>query len=230
MSPNQFVELLIWYAVFVFSVTTHEAAHAWAGKKLGDDTADDEGLVTLNPTPHMQREPFGMVLIPILSLFSGGYCIGWGSCPYSPVFRSMFPKRSSLVAAAGPISNLIIALGTVILIHIGVSMGLFRIGGMLSLTQIVTSNSAALEGLAKILSILFTLNMVLFILNLIPIPPLDGYNIVKLLIPKKYLRKLEDVPANAAVIGQIFIFLFAGKLIIMPVIMTIFPIAFPWFG
>ena len=71
-----------WYVVFVFSVTCHEAAHAFAAMKLGDKTAYHGGQVTLDPTPHVRRSPFGMVVVPILSFLLGGWMIGWASAPY----------------------------------------------------------------------------------------------------------------------------------------------------
>jgi hypothetical protein len=65
-------EAPLWYVAFLLSVTCHEAAHAWAALRLGDDTASRGGQVTLNPMPHIQREPLGMVVVPLVSLFLGG--------------------------------------------------------------------------------------------------------------------------------------------------------------
>ena len=73
---------LIWFVVFLFSTTCHEGAHALVAKLGGDPTAS--GQVTLNPIPHIQREKFGMVVMPILSYLLGGYMMGWASAPYDP--------------------------------------------------------------------------------------------------------------------------------------------------
>jgi len=87
---------LMWYAVFLFSTVCHEAAHAWSASKLGDDTAKQGGQVSLNPVPHIRREPFGMVLVPLLSWFMGGWLIGWASAPITPsghdVIRAAAPS------------------------------------------------------------------------------------------------------------------------------------------
>ena len=82
LSPEFLVQGLIWYVVFLFSTTCHEASHSLAAKLGGDLTAFHGGQVTLNPVPHVRREPFGMVLVPLLSFVLGGWMIGWASAPY----------------------------------------------------------------------------------------------------------------------------------------------------
>ena len=82
---------LIWYAVFLFSATVHEAAHAWAAYRLGDPTAYLGGQVTLNPAPHVQREPFGTVLVPIITFALSGWMMGWASAPYNPMWADRYP-------------------------------------------------------------------------------------------------------------------------------------------
>ena len=76
MSSNVLIEGLLWYIAFLFSTTCHEAAHAWAAKRGGDTTAYAGGQVTLDPLPHIRREPFGMVMMPWLSFLSGGWMMG----------------------------------------------------------------------------------------------------------------------------------------------------------
>src|SRR5204862_4039055 len=85
----------IWYVVFLFSTTCHEASHALAAKIGGDDTAARGGQVSLNPVPHIQREIFGMVVVPILALFLGGAMIGWASAPFDPDWQRRYPKRAA---------------------------------------------------------------------------------------------------------------------------------------
>ena len=93
---------LQWYLVFLYSTTLHEAAHAWAALKLGDDTAYQGGQVTLDPTPHIRREPIGMVVVPLLSFLFGGWMIGWASTPYDPDWAMRYPRRSAWMSLAGP--------------------------------------------------------------------------------------------------------------------------------
>src|SRR5688572_28447957 len=77
-------DLYIWYPVFVFSTTCHEAAHAWVAHRGGDHTAYADGLVSLDPLPHIRRSPMGMVVIPIIPFLMGGWMIGWASVPLNP--------------------------------------------------------------------------------------------------------------------------------------------------
>src|SRR5437899_321105 len=95
IQPETLALGFIWYAVFLFSTTCHEASHALAAKIGGDPTAFHGGQVTLNPAPHIRREPFGMVLVPILSYVVGGWMIGWGSAPYAPWWQERSPRRSA---------------------------------------------------------------------------------------------------------------------------------------
>src|SRR5260370_41904738 len=94
-----------WYVAFLFSTTCHEAAHALAAKIGGDDTAFAGGQVSLNPVPHIQREPWGMVVIPILSLIMTGNLFGWASAPYDPLWERRHPRRAAWMALAGPATN-----------------------------------------------------------------------------------------------------------------------------
>ena len=89
LGPEMIALGVIWYVVFLFSTTCHEGAHALAAKWGGDPTAFEGGQVTLSPIPHIRREPFGMVLAPILSyvLYRGEWMIGWASAPYDPSWQ-----------------------------------------------------------------------------------------------------------------------------------------------
>src|SRR5258707_3429754 len=92
----------IWYVAFLFSTTCHEAAHALAAKIGGDDTAFVGGQVSLNPVPHIQREPWGMVVIPILSLIINGSLIGWASAPHNPGWGRLHAPPAAWMGLAGP--------------------------------------------------------------------------------------------------------------------------------
>lgn len=157
------------FVVLIISLTTHEAAHglfAWLG---GDSTAKDAGLVTLNPIPHMQREPIGMVLIPMLVLYmSGGrYCFGGASAPIDPYWAARHPKKAALMSAAGPLANVLLAA-----IALGV---LFLIGRPDDGTQ---------RAIGEIAWVFVVLNLLLATFNLIPLPPFDGSGVVRGLAPK----------------------------------------------
>ena len=87
---------LIWFVAFLFSTTVHEAMHAFAAWRLGDSTAYQGGQVSLNPAPHVAREPIGMLVLPLLTSITQGWAIGWASCPYDPIWARRYPGRSAI--------------------------------------------------------------------------------------------------------------------------------------
>lgn len=171
---------IIWYVVFVYSTVCHEAAHAWTSYKLGDSTAYEGGQVSLDPTPHIKREPIGMVVMPVVSYLANGWVMGWASAPLDPEWALRYPKRAALMAIAGPIANLLLVILSVILMFIGAKAGVFTepAGTRILLDHIVTSTSGTgWEACALVLSITFSLNVLLFLFNLMPLPPMDGSSI-----------------------------------------------------
>src|SRR5258708_26191962 len=89
-----------WLLVFLISLSTHEAAHAFTAQRLGDVTGYLGGQGTLNPVPHIRREPWGMLIIPILSYISSGCIIGWASAPYNSSCSERYPNRAALIDIA----------------------------------------------------------------------------------------------------------------------------------
>ncbi|NIA30236.1 MAG: hypothetical protein GWP06_10030, partial [Actinobacteria bacterium] len=183
-----------WYAAFLFSTVLHEASHAFWGYRLGDRTAYEGGQVTLDPIPHVKREPFGTILVPILSFFLYGWMVGWASVPFDPVWAYHNPKHSAKMALAGPGANLFLVLFSALLIRIGLAAGWFTPPASINFSQVtITSSGRLLSGAATFLSIFFTLNLVLMIFNLIPLPPLDGSSIVPLFLEKNKGQKYLDI-------------------------------------
>src|SRR5215212_946609 len=127
MNADDFALGVLWYVVFLLSTTCHEAAHALISHRGGDPTAAHGGQVSLNPLPHIRREPFGMVLFPWLSFFAGGWMMGWASAPYDPRWAYQYPRRSGAMALAGPAANFALALLAGVLIRIGMAAGFFRL-------------------------------------------------------------------------------------------------------
>ncbi|MDH4318013.1 MAG: site-2 protease family protein, partial [Desulfobulbaceae bacterium] len=113
-------EGLLWYFAFIFSTVIHEASHSLVALKLGDETAYHAGQVSLDPTPHIKREPIGTILVPIISFLMSGWMIGWASAPYDPNWARRYPKRSAWMALAGPASNLVMVILSIMIIRIGV--------------------------------------------------------------------------------------------------------------
>lgn len=202
------------YVVFLCSTTCHEAAHAWAALRLGDDTAYRGGQVTLDPTPHVRREPFGMVVAPIASYLLGGSMLGWASAPYNPEWAARYPRRSALMALAGPAANLLLLLLAVLLIQLGCALGVFALPVHYGWMKI----AVALHGgfwpfVAGMLSILFSLNLLLFTFNLLPLPPLDGAALPLLVLPESAGRGYLGLSRGLGLFGlflawKVFAFVF----------------------
>lgn len=193
MTGNDLFTLPLWYVAFLFSTVCHEAAHALTAKLGGDYTAYHEGQVSLDPLPHIRREPFGLVLVPLLTLFTSGLMFGWGSAPFNPMWQIRYPKRAAIMALAGPMANLSLALITGIAIRVGLALDFFDFNAAISFTSLVTSSGNFGAAVATFLSIMFTLNIVLFAFNLIPLPPLDGYTIVGLVLSEDANLKLIEL-------------------------------------
>src|SRR3989442_3755228 len=121
IQPETLALGFIWYAVFLFSTTCHEAAHALAAKLGGDPTAFHGGQVTLNPIPHIRREPVGTVVSPILSYLFGGWMICWASAPYDPAWQQRYPRRAACMALASPAANFLLVLAAAAAIRIGIA-------------------------------------------------------------------------------------------------------------
>ncbi len=189
MTPDQLVLGLTWFVVFLFSTTLHEAGHAFAAFRMGDPTAYHGGQVSLNPWPHIRRAPFGMVVAPLLSLvLSGGKSlIGWASAPYDPAWAARHHRRAAIMAAAGPAANLLLVIFSGLAIRIGYVRGVFAAPDQVSfdrLTEAAVPGSLA-AAFASPLSIFFTLNILLFVFNLLPLPPLDGSALPPLFMSEK---------------------------------------------
>jgi Zn-dependent protease len=164
-----------WYLAFVFSTTVHEASHAWTALKLGDDTAYRGGQVSLDPTPHIRRSPIGMVVVPLVSYFLGGWMIGWASAPYNPEWAIKYPRRAALMSLAGPVANLMLLLLAGLLIRAGMLFHVFDAPGRIGFSQVTVAMAPGIWLFAAtMLSIFFSLNLLLFTFNLLPLPPLDG--------------------------------------------------------
>ncbi|MCA8963725.1 MAG: site-2 protease family protein [Planctomycetes bacterium] len=160
---------ILWFVTFVLSTTVHEAAHATFAMLGGDRTALEGGQVTLNPLPHMQREPFGMVMLPLLSLWMSGanWCFGYASTPYNPIWAYRHPKRAALMSAAGPLANVLLAaIAFAVLYFVG------------------RPDGGTEEAVRRIAGTFLLLNLLLAVFNLIPLPPLDGAGVVQGLLPK----------------------------------------------
>src|SRR3954470_10888074 len=156
--------------VLLFSLTVHEMAHAWSADRLGDPTARLLGRVSLNPLVH--ADLIGTIVFPLIAMVSGAPLLGWAK-PVPVNLRYLrHPRRDYMVvAAAGPASNLILALFAALLLAI------------VPITPQTLGEPTVSVPVAAILSRLMALNVLLAVFNMIPIPPLDGGNVLAGVLP-----------------------------------------------
>ncbi|MDJ0867854.1 MAG: site-2 protease family protein [Myxococcota bacterium] len=191
---NELVDPLVWYVAFLFSVTLHEAAHAWAAKRGGDLTAYFGGQVSLDPVPHIRREPFGMVLLPILSLALFGWPFGYASTPYDPMWARAHPRRAAWMSLAGPGANLLLVLLAALCIRFGIAGDAFAAPPSVNVSHVVeaTASTGLAATCAFVLSVFFSLNLILLLFNLLPVPPLDGSGALPLLLPESAAERYQE--------------------------------------
>jgi len=208
LSPELLALGFIWYVAFLFSTTCHEAAHALAAKIGGDDTAFAGGQVSLNPVPHIQREPWGMVVFPILSLVVFGSLFGWASAPYDPVWERRHPRRAAWMALAGPATNYALMLIAALILHLGRTYHWLR----------VDETSGRADFPTSVLGVFFFLNLLLGTFNLLPVPPLDGSTGIMLFMGEiRAQRYLDWLRGNSYAMVGLVVAVFAFRYIFGPI-------------
>jgi len=225
LTPETVAFGFLWFIAFLFSTTCHEAAHALTAQWGGDDTAYSGGQVTLNPLPHIEREPWGMVVIPLLSYFVFGWMMGWGSAPYNPRWQERHPRRAAWMSLAGPAANFALMFLAAIGIWLGVRFGYFvppavaGIGGTSSMVSAV--NHEQFGFVAAFLGMFFVLNLVLGTFNLLPVPPLDGHAGITLLLPERQALRVMEFGQDRSfhMLGTLAAWYVYGKLV--PSILTL---------
>lgn len=184
----------------IFAITVHEAAHGYVAKYFGDLTAEKLGRITLNPIKHI--DPIGTILLPALTLMLGGILFGWAK-PVPVNFANLRnPKKDMFwVAAAGPASNFVMAIFWAL---------------MLNFSQSVPEGASYF--LSQMSQVGITINLILMVLNLLPLPPLDGGRIAVSLLPMDLAVKLSRVEQYGFII--LIVLLFTGVLgrVIWPII------------
>jgi len=193
-------DCIIWYFVFVYTTVLHEAGHAWAAMRLGDRTAYEGGQVSVDPIPHIKREPFGMVVAPLISwfLYEGQWMLGWASAPYDPTWAQRHPRRAAWMAMAGPAAILLILLVSGGLLRLGLVAGVFGYPDAFGIYRVVDGmgGNKVWEGAAMLLSLTFSLQVVLLVLNLLPLPPLDGSALPLFFLNESAARKYMEFMWN----------------------------------
>lgn len=195
--------VVIQFAVLLFSLSLHEASHAWVADRQGDYTARYMGRVTLNPVAHI--DPIGTLLFPLLQFFTHLPLIGWAKpVPVNPAHLRDPRRDQILVSLAGPGSNLLASASAFALLAMLKTAspevnGLFL--NMVSTMQI-PHRTSILAPVVGILFFLLIINLALALFNLIPIPPLDGHWVLYGMLPYNSARALARVGSY----GVIFLY------------------------
>src|ERR1700677_2925550 len=201
--------------VLILAFSVHECAHAWTAMRLGDPTAAMLGRVTLNPIKHL--DPVGSVLFPLISLVYGGFLVGWAKpTPVTGRNFKNYRRDDILVTLAGPASNLLsasIALILLIVIKHILPAGEATIATAVAIAQkipgVPTEGLPTLFPIALFLYFVIFINLLLFVFNLIPIPPLDGSHILRHFLPYKAVQFYDRM----GMFGLIILFLVGGRFI-----------------
>ncbi|OFW44798.1 MAG: hypothetical protein A3J29_20035 [Acidobacteria bacterium RIFCSPLOWO2_12_FULL_67_14b] len=174
-----FTQVLIALVVLIASLSVHEAAHAWTADQLGDPTARNLGRLSLNPVVHV--DPIGTLLFPLIALMTNVPLIGWAK-PVPVDFRHLkHPKRDfAIIAAAGPTSNLVMAV---------VGAGVLAV--MPGLEPGAIAGREVMTTAVQMLDFFVLINVLLAVFNMIPVPPLDGGNVLLGVLPPPGARVIE---------------------------------------
>jgi len=180
--------------IFLFALCVHEYSHAWVAVKLGDNTAKDMGRLTLNPIAH--ADLIGTVILPIICIVTGGLFFAWAK-PVPVDMRNLKRglKDMALVAAAGPASNVVLALASTL---------------VLGLLSSISMSPEWANTIGQFFSYAIYINVILAIFNLLPIPPLDGYRIVQGMVPNALAIKIQKLEPLGGIL--LLVLLFTGSL------------------
>lgn len=200
MDPINFIFAI---AILIMSIVAHEVSHGYVANMLGDPTARLAGRLTVNPLPHL--DIMGSFIVPVITFFLGGFIFGWAKpVPYNPYNMKNPQRDGALVAAAGPLANVLIVTVFTILIRLSPALGLP-------------------DSFMQIASIVVFLNILLAFFNIIPVPPLDGSKILFALLPYR-LQFIQEFLERYWFVAIFFLIFFLWRLF-LPFIFFIFQMA-----
>ncbi|MCP4147206.1 MAG: site-2 protease family protein [bacterium] len=197
------IEFVIMAVVLIISVSIHEAAHGWMAEKFGDPTARNLGRITLNPIPHI--DIVGSIVVPLICYFAGGILFGWAKpVPINPYNLRDRKRANIMISIAGPVSNILLAVtgivGLLLLKHLGIALAT-------SLIVIII----------KIFKFLVVINVILTVLNLLPIPPLDGSHILEEMLHGNALYHFQKIKPYGFMILLGILYLGVLRMIVNPI-------------
>lgn len=237
MQSVDFTNAIFKFVLLIFSLSVHECSHAWMASRLGDQTARMQGRVTLNPIYHI--DIFGTLIIPAVIIFGplfnftlfGGILIGWAKP--TPVISRNFSKirrDENLVTLAGPASNLALAIIALVVllavIHVfpyGRQIVTFTMNGMLVPGINSTVQAIVLLGLAAV-----EINLALLFFNLLPIPPLDGSQLLRNVLPYNAVQSYDRIPYWVSLLLMIFVGGYVMRLLLSPAFSAVAVVLTKW--
>jgi Zn-dependent protease len=205
----QHVDILFQIIAFIFAISVHESAHAWMANKRGDPTARMMGRITLNPIKHI--DPVGTILLPLIAVWQNIPMIGWAKpTPVDPRNFRRPVLDDILTSVVGPISNLVVASGATLLL---ILIKLSSATGRQVIDQVVGPYAVNSQSVLVPFCVLFyemmSINVLLAVFNLIPVPPLDGSHVLRHFLPES-IRSVYD---TLGMLGLVLLFFFGGHLI-----------------
>jgi Zn-dependent protease len=199
--------ILPWFLILIVSLSVHEAAHAWTANRLGDPTARLLGRLTLNPLKHI--DVIGTVIFPLLAVYSGLPLIGWAKPVPVNMQHLRAPRRDfAVVALAGPASNLALA----------------AIGA--AVVSVASVGSSGYAG--NLLVFAAQMNVLLAVFNLIPVPPLDGGNVLAGLVPESLAQALDGLRQWGFILLCVLMFAGVFEVLVFPVARSIMRVLGVW--
>ena len=176
-----FAQLLLGFVVLLVSLTVHEAAHAWSADRLGDPTARTLGRLSLNPAVHV--DPIGTILFPLIAMATNLPLIGWAKpVPVNPArLGGNWRQKFMVIAAAGPASNLVLATCVAIVLRIA------------PIGDVNVDATSIVWRLVQALALAVQLNVFLALFNMVPVPPLDGGNVLAGLLTGQMARAFDQL-------------------------------------
>ncbi len=217
MQTSAIVIAVFEFVLLLFSLSVHEAAHAWTASRLGDQTARMLGRVSLNPMDHV--DPIGTLLLPALMIFGpllgfgyfGRFLFGWAK-PVPIISRNFrnFKRDDMLVSLAGPASNLLLAL----IAFLGLAAVLLSVSHLPE----GVSPSTTQQSLEMLCNIAMQLNLTLCIFNLLPIPPLDGSHVLRNVLPYGAVRVFDSITGPLSYILLLVVGVAVLRIVMTPIL------------
>jgi Zn-dependent protease len=212
-------QFILYMVALIFSLSVHEAMHAWMSNRFGDDLAHSQGRVSLSPVTHV--DPIGTLLFPAIAFFTGAPLLGWARpTPVNPLRWREKRKANFWVSIAGVLGNFAIAIVVGLIIRV-----LYHTGKIP-----FAPNDSMMEAVFALLRVFFEMNIGLAIFNLFPIPPLDGSKILASILPESFGSAIESIEQYGFIILMLALFTGAFRAVFSVVIPLAWSILFVGVG